>query len=339
MAICLCIYFLPCTAYAASTADANEPIITSAACSLTLNYAHNGSAFSDLKVQLYCVATISSDFQFSLADVFQETSLTINGVSSIDEWAAMRNTFESYIVANQIAPDSTKNTDDMGSVTFGSLTPDESLTPGMYFVMPVRFSDNGVYYNFDSALIAVPGLGENGSWVYDVAAAPKPDVVIPTWKYENYKVIKLWSDNGDSNKRPAFIEADIICNGEIKETVILSAENNWSYSWTTVDNGDIWHVVERNVPEGYIMTVEEHATSFTIINTIPDTSDQTDVAGDKDTPDDDDPPEVAGDKDTIDDDDSPKTGDTTNIGLYVMLMCFSGLTLVILGATARRKTE
>lgn len=301
LVICFCICFMPCTAYAVSTVDANEPINTSADCSLTMNYAHNGSAFSDLTVQLYCVATISSDFQFSLADVFQATSLTINGVSSIDEWAAMRTTFESYIVANKIAPDLTKNTDDMGSVTF------EALAPGMYFVMPVQFSDNGVYYDFDSALIVVPGLDENGLWVYDVTAAPKTVDVIPT--HENYKVIKLWRDNANSNKRPAFIEADIICNGEIKETVILSVENNWSYSWTTVDNGDIWHVTERNVPKGYIMTVEEHATTFTIINTIPDTSGP------------------------------PKTGDTTNIGLYVMLMCFSGLTLVILGATAKRKTE
>ena len=303
MVICLCLFMLPCTAYAASTADAKEPIETTKDCSMTLSYVHNQTVFPNLKVQVYHIATVSSDFQYTLTDDFASTNLTVNGVSSTNEWDAMRTTLESYVIANGLSADYEYRTDSNGSVKL------ENLTPGMYFIMPIQFANDGVYYYFDSALVALPGLGNDGKWQYDISVKPKPEIDIPTGDDEEYKVVKLWRDNGHQEKRPSNIDVDIICNGKVVETVVLSAENNWSYSWTAEDNGDKWQVSERNLPEGYVMTVEEHTTSFTIINTIPGTPD------------------------------IPQTGDTSNTGLYVMLMCVSGLLLVILGVTAKRKAE
>ena len=57
------------------------------------------------------------------------------------------------------------------------------------------------------------------------------------------------------------------------------------------------------------MVVEKHNNSFTIINTIPGTPT------------------------------SPQTGDTSNIVLYIILMCVSGLVLVVLGVTAKGKAK
>lgn len=303
MVICLCLFMLPCTAYAASTADAKEPIETTKDCSMTLNYVHNQTAFPNLNVQVYHIATVSSDFQYTLTDDFASTNLTVNGVSSTNEWDAMRTTLESYVIANGLSADYEYRTDSNGRVKI------ENLTPGLYFIMPIQFANDGAYYYFDSALVALPGLGNDGKWQYDISVKPKPEIDIPTGDDEEYKVVKLWRDNGHQEKRPSNIDVDIICNGKVVETVVLSAENNWSYSWTAEDNGDKWQVTERNLPEGYVMTVEEHTTSFTIINTIPGTPD------------------------------IPQTGDTSNTGLYVMLMCVSGLLLVILGVTAKRKAE
>ena len=301
--ICFCICLMPCTAYAASTADANEPIITSAECSLTLNYVHGENTFPDIPVQLYCISTASSDFQYTLTEAFRSSGLIVNGVSSTSEWNAMRTTLESFIVSNKLIPDQTEITNNLGFIEFNG------LVPGLYFVMPVQFSEDGVYYYFDSALVAVPTLNKEGVWEYDVTATPKPSIDIPTGDEEEYKVVKLWRDNGNSENRPTSIVVDIICNGKIVESVTLSGDNNWSYSWTAADNGDVWQVTEQTIPEGYIMTVEEHSTSFTIINTVPGTPDP------------------------------PQTGDSSNIGLHIMLMCISGLMLVILGATAKRKAE
>lgn len=301
--VCFCLLVMPCAVWAASTADANEPIDISKECSLTLNYVHDTTFFSGINVQIYRVADVSADFRYTLTDRFAATKLTVNGVSSTSEWDAIRSTLKSYIVSKDLSADFEKTTDSKGSVSF------DTLTPGLYFVMPVRVDDGESYYSFDHALIALPGLDDDGLWKYDVTAGPKSQKETPTGNDKEYSVLKLWRDNGKQESRPTSVEVDIICNGKVVETIVLSAENNWSYSWIAKDNGDVWQVSEKNVPKGYVVTVEEYKTSFTIINTNPSVPD------------------------------NPKTGDTSNIGLYVMLMCASGLLFVILGITAKRRSE
>ena len=101
-------------------------------------------------------------------------------------------------------------------------------------------------------------------------------------------------------------------NGERYETVILSEENNWSYSWTVKQADAIWNVTEKNVPEGYTMTVEVRESSFVVTNTYTSS---------------DNPPDL------------PQTGDTSNIMLYVILMLISGMVLVALGSARKRITN
>ncbi len=322
--LCICVCLLPCTSYAVSTADAKTPIVTYADCSLELSYSHDELKFSNLPIRLYCIATISSDLSFALTDAFRETGLTVNGINSTNEWNAVRTTLESYIESNGIAPHQTAATNEIGTVRF------EHLTPGMYFAMPVHSSNNGINYYFDSSLVSVPDLNENGAWLYNVAVNPKPDIYVPSEEDREYSVIKLWRDSGDVDKRPASVETDIICNGQTEATVVLSSENNWSYSWKATDNGDMWTVAEKNVPNGYNVTVEEHGTSFVIINTEYESTDSSYRNTDF--------PHSIPDK-PYDTTDSPNTGDTMNIALYIMLMCVSGLALIILGATAKGKTK
>ena len=126
-----------------------------------------------------------------------------------------------------------------------------------------------------------------------------------------FKVLKLWrGDEGNSN-RPKSIEVEIFRDGVSYKTVVLSEENHWSYGWSAGQDASSWTVVERNVPKGYTMTVEERESAFVLTNTY--------------TPDDPDIP-----------DDPPQTGDSSNILLYVMLMLGSGSMLVILGVTGKK---
>jgi hypothetical protein len=73
-----------------------------------------------------------------------------------------------------------------------------------------------------------------------------------------------------------------------------------------------WAVVERSVPEEYKVTVQKNGGTFSIINT---------HKSNQEIP------------------DSPQTGDTSNITLYIMLMCISGIMLIVLGIYNRRHKE
>ena len=88
-------------------------------------------------------------------------------------------------------------------------------------------------------------------------------------------VTKAWSDDNDRDGvRPSSVEVVLYANGVAKGTpVTLNAANNWSYTWTGLDQKDngtniVYTVDEPTVPTGYTKEVTGDATSgFTITNT------------------------------------------------------------------------
>ena len=302
--LCFCIYLMPLQVLAASTADAKEPIATNQNGFLTVSYCSGGVAFADLPVKLYQIAAVSANYQYTLTPSFGDSKLILNGVQSVGEWNVIRSTLETYILANAIAADFSAVTDAEGKAAF------DGLKPGLYLAITERVTQGEVTYVFESALIALPGLGVDGLWQYQVDVTAKSGIVPPGGDDEiEHKVIKLWKGDNGSADRPSAVEVEIFRNGASYQKVMLSEENHWTYTWSAKDDGSDWKVVERNVPAGYTMTIEERQHAFVITNTL---SDGPGVP----------PP--------------PQTGDTANIMLYVILMIVSGSVLVILGITGKR---
>jgi hypothetical protein len=305
--LCLCFYLMPYQVMAASTSDAVEPIIPEKECSLTVSYCYGETAFAGVEVKLYRIAEVSADFQYTLTQPFAASGLFLNGIQTTGEWNVVRSTLETHIIAYNISPEFTATTNDDGQVSF------ESLKTGMYLAIVGQIEQAEMYYRFDSALVAVPGLETDGRWQYQVSVNAKGEVLPPVDPDEEveFKVLKLWRGDENRNVRPESIEVEIFCNGISYETVILSEDNHWSYTWSAKDDGSSWTVIERNVPEGYTMTVEERKSTFVLTNTWTST-------------------------DPEDPDGPPQTGDTTNILLYVLLMIGSGSVLIIFGITGKR---
>ena len=55
-------------------------------------------------------------------------------------------------------------------------------------------------------------------------------------------------------------------DGKITETVSLAKENNWKYQWYHLDASSTWKVVEKEVPSGYTVTINQDDSTFTITN-------------------------------------------------------------------------
>ena len=335
--LCLCLCFLPCSARAASTADAAEPVSPDRDCTLTLSYSCGGTAFADVPVTLYQIAEVSADMRYTLTAPFQAAALPLNGVLSQEEWNVIRSTLESYMLSETIIPTLTAATGEDGQVRL------EGLKPGLYLVSAVRGSQGGLRCSFDSALIALPGLDTDGRWQYDLTAAVKGELLPePDPKPGNklqFKVLKLWKGDSGLSDRPASVAVEIFRNGVSQQTVILSEENHWSYAWTAKDDGASWMVVEQNVPAGYTALVEKRAESFVVTNTLlpPDTPPSEPPSSGDEPPTTEVPPS---EKPLIPTPgDSPQTGDTPHIMLYTVLMYVSGAVLVLLGVTGKRKRQ
>ena len=304
--LCICIYLIPCQVQAASTSDAKEPISTNENCSLTISYCSGGIAFSELPVNLYKIADVSADYQYTLTSAFEKSNLILNGIQTVGEWNVIRSTLETYILANDITADFNAKTDFEGKASF------DALKPGLYLAITERIIQDETTYVFDSALIALPGLGADGLWQYQVDVTSKSEIIPPSRDDEEIelKVLKLWKGDGGSSARPTMIEIEIFRNGTSYQTATLSENNHWTYTWSTKDDGSDWKVVERNIPTGYTMTIEKRETSFVLTNTL--------------------------NRDVPDNPDSPQTGDTSNIMLWVILMIVFGSMLIILGITGKR---
>lgn len=349
--LCVCLCLMPIRALAVSTADALEPVSTERECSLTLSYTCNGMAFSGVTVKLYQIAELSAAVRYTLTDPFASSGLLLNGIQSVGEWDVVRTTLESYILANGIRENRSAVTDGRGQVSF------ENLNPGLYLAVVGRAVQDGLSCSFKSALVSLPGLDEDGRWKYQVTVASKSEVTPPPGpgpgpdpdpKPEDkiqWKVLKLWKGDSGRSDRPQHIEVEIFRDGISYQTVILSEENNWSYSWTAKDDGADWMVVERNVPAGYTVMVEERAAAFVLTNTyLPDVPPEEPPS--PDVPPTEEPPQEPPQEEDFPEEEppkeppsgsAPKTGDTPHILLYTALMYVSGIVLILLGITGKRK--
>ena len=306
--LCLCFWLTPCYAMATSTTDASEPINVNAECTLTLSYTCDGTAFENISVKLYKIADVSSDFQYTLTSHFEPSELILNGVRTTGEWDVIRSTLEAHIIADNIKADAIAKTDSEGIVCF------EDLKPGLYLAVVGTVTQEDIICFFDSALVALPGLSADGRPQYQVTVASKSEMIPPSDKEIELKVLKLWKGDEGRNSRPKNIEVEIFRDGASYKKVVLSEDENWSYSWTAKDDGAKWTVIERNTPSSYTMTAQNRGTSFILTNTY--------------TPAKPDGPF-----------DAPQTGDTFNIMLYVILMIVSGSMLIILGIIGKRNAH
>ena len=302
--LCICLCFASVHVWAASTTDAKEPIDTQQPCTLTIRYGYDGTAFAGVSVRLYRIAEVSANFQYTLTAPFAASGLILNGVQTNGEWNVIRSTLETLILADGIEAYAVTTTDEAGQACV------EGLPAGMYLAMVDPIHEDSGDYLFDSALIALPGLGTDGLWQYQVAVSAKAELLPPIEPDEELqmKILKLWKGDEGQSSRPDSVQVEIYRDNVLYNTVTLSAENGWSYTWTVRKDGARWHVVERNVPAGYIMTVEERGSSFLVTNTVDDPSIR-----------------------------PPQTGDTANIMLYIVLMIVSGSMLIIVGITGKRK--
>ena len=309
VALLLCVYFFfaPFCVQALSTSNVEEPIILNEECTLTLAYSLGGDTYSDVSAKLYKIADISSEITYSLTPKFASTNLIINGIKTQSEWNVICSTLEAYILADKISADFTKTTNSDGVVCF------DNLSSGLYLVITDEIVVDNTTVCFNSSLISLPNIDNNRNWEYNVTASPKGELIPPTDPDEKteFKVIKLWNDDNNQDKRPNSIEIEIFKNGTSYKTVTLSNENQWSHSWSDNSSGAKWTVIERNKPDGYTMTVEQRDNTIILTNIfIEDT-----------------PPST------------PETGDTSNTMLYAIIMIISGSLLIIMGIIGKRNVN
>jgi hypothetical protein len=170
---------------------------------------------------------------------------------------------EAYIDADGIAPTYSSTTDANGTVAF------TNIVPGMYLTLGVRSETPEKVVIFETFITVVPYPNNDGDHNYDVVSYPKSESYIPEKEEVEYRVMKLWSDSGNENKRPRSVTVDVFKDGVYQFSETLSSKNYWEFRWTAPDDGSQWQAVERNVSGAYSVTTVTDGTTIIITNAHP----------------------------------------------------------------------
>lgn len=260
---------------------------------------------------VYRVADTGTFAEFTLTGDFADYPVEITDLDAAG-WKAAAETLTGYVRRDGLTAVAGGSTGQDGKVTFSG------LMPGLYLVIGETSTVDGHRYTPEPLLISLPNrAADEDQWTYDVTTSPKYSRK-PTGSGKDdtveRKVLKVW-DDGEGEDRPASIQVQLLKNGEVAETVTLSAENHWRYTWTRLAEGEEWRVVEKETPEGYTVSVRQEGVTFVVTNTREEPG-QPDVPTEPDNPD-------TPDKPTL-----PQTG---QLWWPVPMLACGGLLLFLLG--------
>ena len=272
---------------------------------MTLVYKFDDKLLQGMEVDAYLVADINESGEFTLIDELKDQPVTdINRITDQSQWDNVIDTIEPYVYSH-MTPVAHSVADASGEAHF------ENLHLGLYMIRTAALYDaeEACTYVVDTFLISVPTTDENDTWVNPVYA-PILRAKCSQEYPKTYEIRKVWKDSGNEDKRPVSISVDLYRDGEMVQTVELSASNSWFYTWSDLDYTDesgntsahSW-TIKENISSDSTYTVNTIESSyngdsskvilFTLENTYnePETPDTPDEPETPDTPDEDTPTE------------------------------------------------
>ena len=246
----------------AMTAVASGNIETGRQGSLSVYFGENGMGFSEVAFSIYRIANISEDGTYTLTDDFAQYPVRLEDLDS-SGWRALAQTLDAYAARDEIAPLMTRQTGLDGKFRI------TGLSTGLYLITGEQYIDGNIVYTPEPMLVSVPGRAADGTWTYDIDVSCKFEREDTTDSPVSRKVQKVWKDDGNEEKRPNEITVQLLENGNVVDTVVLSQNNNWEYTWNDLDGSSKWQIAEDDVPDGYTVTTTQEGNIFVLTNTYP----------------------------------------------------------------------
>lgn len=339
LCLLLCGALLP-TALAAELKDVES-------CSLDLSFVigdDEKQPMENVEFRIFRVADITDALTFRRVEPFASYAITAT------DWLTRAATMAGYVARDKVEPTDRATTDEEGKVLFSG------LEKGLYLIVGDSKTMGGYIYTPTPFLLSLPYTEDGYTW--------EPDVVTYA-KYSRRQIpgegdssndlslhaLKVWHDEGYEDERPESVTVDLLRDGEVYDSAVLSSDNNWRCDWEKLDEKSTWQLVEREA-EGYSVSIAQNGTTFVVTNTHDDEPpieipDEDTSLGDKpNKPDDDwEPPYMEDEPDPEEnglveiDDEGTATGDLPNTGQLwwpVPLLAILGVAMMLLGFIRRR---
>ena len=243
--------------YAYEKIDMDKPV------TLTVEFT-SGPKVEGMEFRVYKIANVDENVNFEFTDAIAGYGVAMP--SDQAGYRALAETLSGYIARDGVTPTGVAKTDANGQAAFGE------LEKGLYLILADRYKDpkDNMTYIASPSLVALPNSTDGSSWIYDVTVTPKyrqiPPLPETPGKTIDINVIKVWTGEANKDKRPTFVYAELICDGQVIDTVTLNSGNNWRHTWTGLDETKTYNVTEKEVPTGYTVTITRDGNTFTMNN-------------------------------------------------------------------------
>ena len=254
IALMLCVH--------AAMAEASDPIDLGRQIDLSIVYEDADIPLKQVTFRLYRIATVNELGEPTLLPPFSTYPISLESQSAA-QWNALASTLEAYVLRDNIPATTSGKTNGSGRMRM-------NLTPGYYLVLGDRHVQDGLVYEVLPAIVLLPTKSPvTGEWIYEAVLYPKFDSAVAPGENDfiRRKVLKVWNDEGHERKRPAQVTVHLLRDGEIYDTVSLTAKNNWRHTWEQLDARHSWRVLEE-IPEGYTVEISREGITFVVRNTM-----------------------------------------------------------------------
>lgn len=222
---------------------------------ITLNEKTDNEKIEGAEILLYKVADAKSEnhnLMFEYIDELKSCNASLNDLETKSKSEEIEKCINENIKSlKQI-------TDINGTVKYND------LDLGLYLVKQNNIVEG--FSKIDSFLVMIPKI-INNKWIYDIKSTPKTDII----RVIDINVKKVWntstSNTNDSIKLPRSIEVELLLNDKVIDTVKLSKDNNWSYTWEDLAKSEEYTIKEINVPKGYTPSYQKDNNTFIVTNT------------------------------------------------------------------------
>ena len=238
LAIFICV-LLPAAALAAEQA---EPF--------TVRAVFEGELpLAGMRFVAYRAADRSDDGTWSLKPRFKAYQPRLEAPSGDGEaWAALARVLEKAALMEEAClPDASAETDESGAAVF------DALEPGLYLLSGQSVCVNRQIYTPSPLLLVCP-----------VESEAEPELTRSP-ELADYSVRIVWDDEKTPEQRPKSLPVQLMCDGKAySRPVLLSEEQGWRYTWSSLPTAHYWALAEQAVP-GYLdAEARKEGTAFRV---------------------------------------------------------------------------
>lgn len=216
---------------------------------ITITNDIDGKTVNDIIWKAYKIAGYDAYGNIVLERNFDSTNIDFGTLTTSEDVADAATTFANVVLSDNIDFDAK-------AVSAGGIAKITGLEQGVYLISGSNVKIGSKVYSPSPMIVEV--ITDSDGVNVDVTAKFVYNKTV-------YSIEKLWK--GDDGKSHGEVVVELYKDGVLDNTIRLSENNNWKYTWNSEDETSVWSVKEKTLVKNYKVSYRNEGSDFVVVNT------------------------------------------------------------------------